>query len=63
MTPFHTDLMKHSTPAAPTEHERQARRVRRQIRRAAVSALIEGLRSRLRGVPVAAKRPRVDPQS
>ena len=41
MTPIHTDLMKYSTPTAPTEHERQALRARRQARRAAFSTFIE----------------------
>ena len=41
MTPFHTDLMKYSTPAALTAHERQALRARRQTRRAAFSAFIK----------------------
>ena len=41
MTPFHTDLVKYSAPAAPTAHERKALRARRQTRRAAFLAFIE----------------------
>ena len=41
MTPMHTDLIKYSTPAAPTAHERQAVRALRQTRRAAFLAFIE----------------------
>ena len=37
ITPLHTDLMKYSAPAAPTAQERQALRIRRQARRAALS--------------------------
>ena len=39
MTPFHTDLMKYSAPAASTAHERPALRARRQTRRAAFLAV------------------------
>ncbi|AXI54085.1 hypothetical protein SuNHUV7_05340 (plasmid) [Pseudoseohaeicola sp. NH-UV-7] len=41
MTPMQTDLIKYSTPAAPTSHERQALRARRQARRATFLAFIE----------------------
>ena len=41
MTPMHTDLIKYITPAAPTSHERQALRARRQACRATFLAFIE----------------------
>jgi hypothetical protein len=63
MTPFHTDIMKYSTPVAPTAQERQALRVRRQVRRAAFSALIKKVLSHAPRVPVVAKQPPVNSQS
>ncbi|MCU4653260.1 hypothetical protein N8I71_10475 [Roseibacterium sp. SDUM158016] len=63
MTPFHTDLMKYSTPAAPTAHERQALHVRRQVRRAVFSAFIKKVLLHAPRFPVVAKRPRVNSQS
>ena len=63
MTLFHTDLMKHSTHAAPTAHERQALRVRRQVRRDVFSAFIKKVLWRAPYFPVLAKRERVNSQS
>jgi hypothetical protein len=63
MTPIHTDLMKHSTPASPTAHERQALRVRRQVRRAAISLFITKILLHAPRFPLVAKRPRVNSQS
>lgn len=63
MTPMHTDLMKYSTPTAPTEHERQALRVRRQARRAAFSGFIKKVLSHVSHFSVALKRLRVNSQS
>jgi hypothetical protein len=63
MNPFHNDLMKYSTPAALTSHERQALRVRRHIRRAVLSAFIKRLLSHAPRFPVAAKRSRVNSRS
>ncbi len=62
MTPIHTDLMKYSTPTAPTEHERQALRARRQARRAAFSAFIEKVLLHVSHFSVALKRLRVNSQ-
>jgi hypothetical protein len=63
MTPFHTDLMKYSTPAAPTAHERQALRALRLARRAAFSAFIEKVLLHTSRFPVAVKRLRVNSPS
>ncbi len=63
MTPIHTDLMKYSTPTAPTEHERQALRARRQARRAAFSTFIEKVFSHAPRSPVVPTRPRVNQPS
>jgi hypothetical protein len=60
MTPFHTDLMKYSTPAAPTAHERQALRASRQARSAAFSTFIEKVFFRIPRIPFVAKPPRVN---
>lgn len=62
MTPFHTDLMKYSTPAVPTEHERQALRVRRKVRRAVFSAFIKKVLFHAPRFPMVAKWPRVNSQ-
>jgi hypothetical protein len=62
MTAIHTDLMKHSVPAAPTVHERQALRARRQTRRAVFSAFIKKAVLHATRFPVLAKRPRVNSQ-
>jgi len=62
MTAIDTDLMKHSTPAVPTEHERQALRVRRQARRAVFYAFIKKVLLHAPRFPVLAKRPRVNSQ-
>ncbi len=56
MTPFHTDLMKYSTPVASTTHERHAMRIRRQVRRVVFSAFIKRVFSHVSRFPVAAKR-------
>ncbi len=56
MTPFHTDLMKYSTPVASTTHERHAMRIRRQVRREVFSAFIKRVFSHVSRFPVAAKR-------
>ncbi len=53
MTPMHTDLMTHSTPAAPTAHEREALRARRQARRAAFRAFVAKVFSHAPRHPVA----------
>ncbi len=63
MTPFHTDLMKYSTPVAPTTHERHAMRSLRQVRRVALSAFIKRVLSHVPRFPVAAKRSRVNAKS
>lgn len=63
MTPMHTDLMKHSTPAAPTAHEREALSVRRQARRAAFRAFIAQVFSHAPRHPVAPAVPRVSQPS
>lgn len=63
MTPFHTDLMKYSTPVAPTTHERQAMRSLRQVRRVALSALKKRVLSHVPSFPVAAKRSRANTES
>ena len=63
MTPMHTDFIKYSTPTAPTEHERQALRVRRQARRAAFSGFIKKVLSHVSHFSVALKRLRVNSQS
>ena len=62
MTPIHTDLMKYSTPTAPTEHERQALRARRQARRAAFSGFIKKVLLHVSRFSVALKRLRVNSQ-
>lgn len=62
MTPMHTDLIKYSTPTAPTEHERQALCARRQVRRAAVSAFIKKVLLFVSRFSVALKRLRVSSQ-
>ncbi len=59
MTPMHTDLLKYSSPAAPTWHERQALRAYRQARRAAFLAFIEEVFSHAPRFPVVATRLRV----
>lgn len=59
MTPIHTDLMKYSTPAAPTEHERQAFRSRRHARRVAFSTFSEKVLLRMTRFAVVVKQPRV----
>lgn len=63
MTAIHTDLVRHSTPAVPTPHERQALRIRRQARRALLSAFISSLLSQAPRVPVVANRSRADSRS
>jgi len=63
MTVIHTDLMKYSTHVAPTVHERQAVRFRRQVRRAEFLAFIKKVLSYAPRVPVVAKQPRVNSQS
>jgi hypothetical protein len=60
MTPMHTDLMKYSTPAAPTAHERQAMDVCRRARRSVFSAFIEKVLLRAPRFPVVAKRLRIN---
>lgn len=62
LTPMHTNLMKYSTPSAPTEHERRALRARRQARRAAFSTLIKKVLLHVSRFPVALKRLRVNSQ-
>ena len=62
MTPMHTDLMKYSAPSAPTEHERQALRARRQARRAAFSAFNKKLLLHVSRFSVALKRLRDNSQ-
>ena len=63
MTPMHTELMKYSTPATPTSHERRALRARRQARRAAFLAFVEKVFSHAPRFPVVATRPRVNSPS
>lgn len=63
MTPFHTDLMTYSTPAAPTAHERQALRLHRHAHHAMVSAVIEKILSYRSQFQVLAKRPRANAPS
>ncbi len=63
MTPMHTDLIKYSTPAAPTEHERQALRARRQTRRAAFLAFIETVFSHTPRSQVVVTQPRFNSTS
>jgi hypothetical protein len=63
MTPMHTDLMKHSTPVAPTAHEREALRIRRQVRRDVFAAFIKKVLLHAPHFPVLAKRARVNSQS
>jgi hypothetical protein len=63
MTAIHIDLMKYSTPTAPTAHERQVLRIRRQARRAMFSALINKVVLHAQRFPVVAKRPCADPQT
>jgi hypothetical protein len=63
MTAIHTDLMKYSTPVAPTAHERQALRARRQARRAAFSALVKKVLLHAAQFAVVVKRPRANAQS
>ncbi|WP_339985424.1 hypothetical protein [Gymnodinialimonas ulvae] len=63
MTPMHTDLMKYSTPTAPTEHQRQALYARRRARRAAFSAFIKKVFLHVSRFSVALKRLRVHSQS
>lgn len=63
MTPMPTDLIKYSTPAAPTAHERQALRARRQTRRAAFLAFIEKVFSHTPRSQVVVTQPRVNTPS
>jgi hypothetical protein len=63
MTPFHTDLMKYCTQAAPTAHERQALRVRPDTRRAVFSAFLKNVLLHAPRVPVLAKQPRANSQT
>jgi hypothetical protein len=63
MTAIHTDLMKYSTPAAPTAHERQALRVRRGARRAVFSAFIKKVVLLPQRFPTLAKRPHANTHS
>lgn len=63
MTPMHTDLIKYSTPAAATPHERQALRARRQARRAAFLTFVEMVFSHAPRFPVVATRPRINSPS
>lgn len=58
MTAFHTDLIRYSTPAPLTAHERQALRVQRQTRRAVLTAFIKRLLSHAPHFPVVTKRSR-----
>lgn len=63
MTPLHTDLMKYSAPAAPTAHEREALRARRQTRRAAFLAFIERVFSHTPRSQVVVTQPRFNSPS
>ena len=63
MTPIHTDLIKCSAPAAPTEYEREALRARRLVRRAVFSAFIKKVLLHGPRFPVVVKQPRVNSQS
>ena len=63
MTPLHTDLMKYSAPAAPTEHEREALRAHRQIRRASFLVFIERVFSHTQCSQVVVTQPRFNSQS
>ena len=63
MTPIHRDLMKYSSPAAPTAQERQALRASRNARRAAVSTFIEKVLLHISRFAVAVKRLRVNSRS
>ena len=60
MTPMHTDLMKYSTPAAPTSYERRALRARRQARRTSFAAFIKEVFSHAPRLPVVATRTRLN---
>jgi hypothetical protein len=62
-TAIHTDLMKHSAPAAPTAHERRALRAHRQARRAVFSAFIKKVFLNAPRFPVLVKGARVNSQS
>lgn len=63
MTPFHTDLMKYSAPAARTAHEREALRARRQTRRTALLAFIERVFSHTPRSQVVEMQPRFNSAS
>ena len=63
MTPMHPDLAKHSMPAAPAAHERDALRAYRKARRAAFLALIEKVFSYTSRYAVEPRRPRVNSPS
>lgn len=58
MTPMHTDLIKYSTPAAPTAYERQAMHTRCRTRRAVFRAFIEKVFSRTPRTPEIVAQPR-----
>jgi hypothetical protein len=63
MTPMHPDLMKHSTHAVPTSHEREAVRVRRHARRHAFLALVDKVFSHIAHHQLAPTRKRVNSPS
>ncbi len=56
MTLMHIDLIKYSTPAALTSHERQAVHSRRQARRARFLSIIEQVFSSSPRFPMVATR-------
>ncbi len=61
MMPFNTDLMKHPAAAhtAPTAHEREALRSRREARRAAFFAFVEEVFSQAPRHPASVVRARL----
>ena len=56
MTPMNTDLMKHSTRTAPSEHERAALQAMRRARRARFLGGMAHLFASLRGQATALRR-------
>jgi len=63
MTPMHTDMIKHSTPAAPTAQEREAARAHRRAGAATFVAFIRQMFAYAPRPTVAPPRPRFNAPS
>ncbi len=58
MTPMHNDLIKHSIPAAPTAHEREAQHALRCARAAVFQTFVRHMFARVPRPAAAPTRPR-----